>query len=196
VLEIVPASLSASRTLTAPNVSGTIITSADTGTVTNTMLAGSIDQSKLGDITTPGKVSGAAITYGNISTTGNISTSGSVAIGQASAAANTDLDVNGTYAQVPVAVPSLNIDCSAGNYFAKTISSSVTFTVSNVPASRAYSFTLEITHTSGSITWFSGVEWPNGTAPSLTTGKTHLFMFITDDGGTRWRASSLVNYAN
>lgn len=196
VVEIVPASLSASRTLTAPNVSGTIITSADSGTVTNDMLAGSIDQGKLGNITTPGKVSGAAITYGNISTTGNIATTGSVAVGQASAVANTDLDVNGTYAQVPVAVPSLNIDCSAGNYFTKTISSSVTFTVSNVPASRAYSFTFEITHTSGSITWFSGVEWPNGTAPSLTTGKTHLFMFITDDGGTRWRAASLTNYTN
>lgn len=196
VLEIVPASLSASRTLTAPNVSGTIITSADSGTVTNDMLAGSIDQGKLGNITTAGKVSGAAITYGNISTTGNIATTGSVAVGQASAAANTDLDVNGTYAQVPVAVPSLNIDCSAGNYFTKAISSSVTFTVSNVPASRAYSFTLEVTHTSGSITWFSGVEWPGGMAPSLTAGKTHLFMFVTDDGGTRWRGASVINYTN
>jgi hypothetical protein len=66
--------------------------------------------------------------------------------------------------------------------------------VSNVPASRSYSFVLELEHTSGAITWFSGVEWPSATAPTLTTGKTHFFMFHTDNGGTRWRASSLINY--
>lgn len=108
----------------------------------------------------------------------------------------TKLDLSGSYGQNIVAVSALDIDCSAGNYFTKTISANSTFTVSNVPASRAYSFTLELTHTSGTVTWFSGVEWPGGTAPTLTTGKTHLFMFVTDDGGTRWRGASLVNYTN
>lgn len=37
----------ADRTIALPDVSGTIITSGDTGTVTNTMLAGSIDNNKL-----------------------------------------------------------------------------------------------------------------------------------------------------
>lgn len=106
------------------------------------------------------------------------------------------LDLSGNYAQNIVAVAALDIDCSAGNYYTKTISGDSTFTVSNVPASRAYSFTLELTHTSGVVTWFSGVEWPGGTAPTLTTGKTHLFVFVTDDGGTRWRGASLVNYTN
>jgi len=106
------------------------------------------------------------------------------------------LDIDGNYAQNIVAVGALDIDCSAGNYFTKTINGASTFTVSSVPATRSYSFTLELTHTSGAITWFSGVEWPGGTAPTLTTGKTHLFMFITDDGGTRWRAASLINYTN
>jgi hypothetical protein len=104
--------------------------------------------------------------------------------------------VNGSYRGNIVAVAALNIDCSLGNYFTKTINGASTFTVSNVPASRAYSFSLELTHTSGSITWFSGVIWPGGTAPTLTTGKVHLFMFVTDDGGTTWRASSLVDYAS
>jgi hypothetical protein len=102
--------------------------------------------------------------------------------------------VNGSYRANIVAVAALNIDCSAGNFFTKTISSNSTFTVSNVPTSRVYSFTLEVTHTSGTITWFSGVVWPGGTAPTLTTAKTHLFMFVTDDGGSVWRASSLINY--
>jgi hypothetical protein len=104
--------------------------------------------------------------------------------------------VNGSYRGNIVVVSALDIDCSAGNYFTKTIDGASTFTVSNVPSSRSYSFTLELTHTSGAITWFSGVEWPDATAPDLTTGKTHLFMFVTDDGGTRWRAAALVDYTN
>lgn len=102
--------------------------------------------------------------------------------------------VNGSYRGNVTAVAALNIDCSLGNVFTKTINGASTFTVSNVPASRSYAFTLELTHTSGAITWFSGVVWPGGTAPTLTTGKVHLFMFFTDDGGTTWRASSLINY--
>ena len=52
------------RTLTVPNVSGTIITTGDTGTVTNTMLAGSIAASKLvgTDITTVGTVTSGSWT--------------------------------------------------------------------------------------------------------------------------------------
>lgn len=87
-----------------------------------------------------------------------------------------------------------NIDCAAGNYFIKTVSGNITFTVSNVPASRAYAFTMEVTHTSGTITWFSGVQWPNGNAPTLTTGKVHLISFATDNSGTTWRGVANVNY--
>lgn len=93
-------------------------------------------------------------------------------------------------------VSALDIDCSLGNYFTKTIASNSTFTFSNVPSSKVYGFTLEITHTSGTITWPTTVKWPSDTAPTLTTGKTHIFSFITDDGGTRWRASSLIDYVN
>jgi len=161
-----------------------------------------ITDGKLATISTAGKVSGSAINSGTIggstaiNTSGAIATTSTMAVGQSSAAANTEFDLAGTYAQTIVAVGALNIDCSTGNYFTKTINGNSTFTVSNVPASRAYSFTLELTHTSGTVTWFSGVVWPAGTAPTLTTGKTHLFMFVTDDGGTRWRASSLINYTN
>lgn len=103
---------------------------------------------------------------------------------------------NGSVRGNIVAMGALDIDCSAGNYFTKTISGNSTFTVSNVPSSRAFAFTLELTHTSGTVTWFSGVQWPGGVAPSLTTGKTHLFTFVTDDGGTRWRGVANVNYTN
>ena len=107
------------------------------------------------------------------------------------------VDFDGNVTQAVQAVSALNIDCSAGNYFTKTINANSTFTVSNVPATNtAYSFTLELTHTSGTVTWWNGLEWPGGTAPTLTAGKTHLFVFVTDDGGTRWRGASLVDYTN
>lgn len=95
-----------------------------------------------------------------------------------------------------VAVAALNIDCSLGGYFTKTIAGNSTFTFSNAPAGLAYAFTLEITHTSGTVAWPASVRWPNGAAPALTTGKVHLFMFLTDDGGATWRAASCVNYAS
>lgn len=119
---------------------------------------------------------------------------GRIGLGQTAPA--TTVDVNGAQSANIVSVGALDINCAAGNYFIKTINGASTFTVSNVPSSRVYSFTLELTHTSGAVTWFSGIEWPGGTAPTLTTGKTHLFMFITDDGGARWRAASQVNYNN
>lgn len=55
------------RTLTAPDVSGTIITTGDTGTVTNTMLAGSIANAKLANSSTT--IGTTAISLGSSSTT-------------------------------------------------------------------------------------------------------------------------------
>ena len=123
-----------------------------------------------------------------------ITNAGRVGVNQSSPASL--MDLNGNYAQNIVAVAALDVDCSLGNYFTKTIAANSTFTFSSPPASRSYSFTLELTHTSGTVTWPASVQWPAGLAPSLTTGKTHLFMFVTDDGGTRWRGSALVNYTN
>lgn len=105
-------------------------------------------------------------------------------------------DVSGSIRQSIVAVAALDIDCSAGNFFTKTINGSSTFTFSNVPSTRAFMFTLELTHNSGAVSWPAAVKWPNDTAPTLTTGKTHVFTFVTDDGGSRWRGASQINYVN
>ena len=105
--------------------------------------------------------------------------------------------IDGAYEQVAEAVGALDIDCSTGNYFTKTINANSTFTFSNPAASGTVtSFTLELTHTSGTVTWPASVKWNADTAPTLTAGKTHLFMFVTDDGGTRYRGSALVDYVN
>ena len=90
----------------------------------------------------------------------------------------------------------MTIDCSLGNYFTKTLNGDATLAFSNVPASGvAYSCTLRVEHTSGTLSWPSSVYWPsNQSLPSLTAGKVHIFVFITEDGGTKWRAAALTNY--
>jgi len=106
------------------------------------------------------------------------------------------IDQTGSVRANVVALAANTLNCSLGNYFTRTISANSTFAFSNVPASRAYSCTLELTHTGGTVTWPASVKWPNDTAPTLTTGKTHIFIFVTDDGGARWRGAALTNYTN
>jgi len=106
-----------------------------------------------------------------------------------------DLKVTGLYKQDVIAVSGTAIDLSQGNYFTTTVSSATAFTFTNVPNYCVYSFTIEVTHnTSGSISWPSSVEFSSVGAPTLSANKTSLFMFVTDDGGSRWRAACLHDY--
>jgi len=175
-----PATVSSNVTWTLPSADGT------SGQFLKTNGSGTLSwDTSAGAVTSVGGQTGA-VTY---------ATSWAVGTG-ATAATNTDLDVSGTYAGNVVSVAALDIDCSTGNYFTKSISTSSTFTFSNVPSSRAYSFTLEVNCTGAStaITWPAAVKWPADTAPTLTDAKTHLFLFVTDNGGTTFRGASLVDY--
>lgn len=90
--------------------------------------------------------------------------------------------------ETKVALAANDIDLSTGNYFTKTITTATTFTVSNVPASAiSISFILDLTNGGASaITWWSGVKWVGGTAPSLTASGRDSLAFYTYDGGTTW----------
>ena len=144
---------------------------------------------------TPG--TGTANTFTNTQTfsvqsvhTGGIDSDGTIDL-------DGSLEIDGAYIQTVEAVAALDIDLSTGNYFTKTISANSTFTFSNPPASGTVgSFTLELTHTSGTVTWPTSVKWPADTPPTLTAGLTHLFVFVTDDGGTRYRGAALADYVN
>ena len=94
------------------------------------------------------------------------------------------------------AISGTAIDCSLGNYFTKTITGATAFTFSNVPASGTeYSMTVELDlNGNNGVTWPASVTWSADTAPSITDGKTQLFMFVTVDGGTKWRGGTLVDY--
>lgn len=103
------------------------------------------------------------------------------------------LDLNGNFVSNITAVAASAIDCTSGNFFTKTASGALTWTISNAPASRAYSFLLELTNGgTGTQTWFTGIKWPGGTAPTLTASGVDLLGFITDDGGTTWRGVQLM----
>jgi len=118
-------------------------------------------------------------------------------VGLSTAAPAGTLHVQGNQVNNVVAMGANDVDCSAGSYFTKTITGATTFTFSNVPSGVEFSFTMEITlNGSNAITWPASVKWNADTAPALTDGKTQLFMFVTTNGGTRFRGSALVDYVN
>lgn len=61
-IQLTAADATSDKVVTLPDTTGTIITTGDTGTVTNLMLAGSIADTKLSTISTAGKVSNSATT--------------------------------------------------------------------------------------------------------------------------------------
>jgi len=91
-------------------------------------------------------------------------------------------------------VSSTIIDCSKGNYFTKTVSSNTIFSFSGIPSGEIYSFTIKVVHTGGTIQWPAEVRWPNNEEPFADFPGTHLFMFMTDNGGGTIRGAALVNY--
>lgn len=95
--------------------------------------------------------------------------------------------------EVRAALPANNIDLATGNVFTKTISATTTLTVSNVPAAGAVaSFILELTNPGTNVTFWAGVKWPGGTAPTLTAAGVDVLGFFTHDGGTTWRGMVLA----
>ena len=113
---------------------------------------------------------------------------------------NGGVKLDGPYEQVAEAVSALTIDMNDGNYFTKSISGDSTFIFNNPPTSGTVgSFTLQVTvtGTNTAITWPTSVYWNNDagqTAPTLTDSRTHLFMFVTSNGGSTYRGAALVDY--
>tara|TARA_Y100001960_G_C14527045_1_gene754203 strand:+ start:181 stop:927 length:747 start_codon:yes stop_codon:yes gene_type:complete len=157
--------------------------------------AGGVDVTAGGVSVTAGGIDvtagGVSVTAGGINVTaGGINVSGIVT-------ASNGVEVTGNYTENITAVSGTAVDCSTASYFTKTITGATTFTFTNVPTGVAYAFTFEVTlNGSNAITWPASVKWPADTAPTITDGKTQVFVFLTDDGGTRWRGSSLVDYTN
>ena len=177
-----------------PNITvGTV--SGTTGTFSgNVSVGGTLTYDDVTNIDSVGIVTartGVRVTAGGINVTAGVSTFA------AQIEANGGTKITGSQTSNISAMGANAVDCSAGNYFTKTITGATTFTFTNVPSGVAYTFTMEVTlNGSNAITWPATVKWPADTPPAITDGKTQLFVFLTDDGGTRWRGSSIVDYTN
>lgn len=90
--------------------------------------------------------------------------------------------------ELKIAMGANDINLNLGNLFTKTISGTTTLTVSNVPSTgTAVSFILDLTNGgSAAITWWSGMKWAGGVAPTLTAAGRDALGFYTHDGGTTW----------
>ena len=208
-----PNGVSVTGVLTATSFSGSVAGTASSSTVaTNSYgLVGSPNIS-VGTVsgttgTFSGNVSvGGTLTYddvtnidsvGLITARSGINVLAGVSTFAAQIEANGGTKITGSQTSNISAMGANAVDCSAGNYFTKTITGATTFTFTNVPTGVAYTFTMEVTlNGSNAITWPASVKWPADTPPAITDGKTQLFVFLTDDGGTRWRGSSVVDYTN
>ena len=82
-----------------------------------------------------------------------------------------------------------SLDLAVSNIHAVTVTGNTTFSFTNPPAAgQTSSLFLEITNGgSATVAWPASVEWPAGTAPTLTEAGTDLLIFITRDGGVSWR---------
>lgn len=85
------------------------------------------------------------------------------------------------------------LDLTEGNFFTVLAGGSTTYVFANPPVSSANGpaaggFMIELQNGgAATVTWPSTVDWPGGTAPTLTTSGFDVIVCITDDGGTNWR---------
>lgn len=167
---------------------GTVTSVSGTGTVSGLTLTGTVTGS--GSLTLGGTLS---LTSGDVTTALGYTPASTASPTFTGTVTTATVDLLGSVRSNITTVSASAVDCSAGNYFIKTATGALTWTVTNVPASRAYSFILELTNGgTGTQTWFSGIKWPGGTAPTLTTSGVDVLGFITDDGGTTWRGVQLM----
>lgn len=143
--------------------------------------------------TTPGSGAFTALSSREAATLNSLSvtttlTVTSTAIFSGNVQVNGSLSSTGSFREKKNALAASAIDCSTGNVFSKTISATTTFTVTNVPgAGNAFVLILDLTNGGAyAITWWSGVKWSAGTAPTLTASGRDVLGFITHDGGTTW----------
>ena len=80
------------------------------------------------------------------------------------------------------------LDLSVANFFSATQDEACTFTFTNPPASGDFgAFVLELTNGGAfTVTWPASVDWPGGTAPTLTASGVDQLVFTTRDGGTTY----------
>lgn len=90
------------------------------------------------------------------------------------------------------------LDLTKAQHFVRQVSANTTLAFSGAPSGQSFGFSLRLVFgmAAYAVTWPSSVKWPSDTAPMLVAAKTHVFVFVTDDGGNTWRGISIRNYAS
>jgi hypothetical protein len=154
-----------------------------------------VDDSNI--MTTAGLITAnGGISTTTVSASAAITANGGITLGGAiSGADQTVSRVNlKDYGEVTNAIGSVgggtqDIDVALGNNVTATVDTgSTTFTFSNPTASdELCGFTLFLTNGgSQTVNWPATVDFPGGTAPTLTASGVDILVFVTTDGGTIW----------
>lgn len=155
-------SLTADRTYTLPNASGSLLTS-------NSTITGSYVNTLTQNVT----VSGSIFLSGSLNTA-------------------TFIDYEERFTAPTISAGGLTLNLANGNVFNVALTASITtLTISSPPApNNAGSFVLIFTAdgTPRAVSWGASVSWPGGTAPTLTStnGKKDVFGFISLNTGSNW----------
>jgi len=129
--------------------------------------------------------------FSTATTAGTVTTGIEISNTQDVTISNGNLTVSGQYIEEYAATGTsgaVTIDLDTGNNFSTAMAGAVTYTFSNAATSGTVSsFTLKVVNNGSAITWPTSVDWPAGTAPTLSaSGATDVFVFYTHDGGTTW----------
>lgn len=102
------------------------------------------------------------------------------------------LDIMGNQTNVVTQVTGTSVDCSVSNHFTLDVVGPITLTFDNVPASRAFTFTILVQDGGSNVTWPVNVYWSQGSYPTLTTSGIDILQFITFDGGINWHGAVVI----
>lgn len=74
-----------------------------------------------------------------------------------------------------------------------SVNTTFVFNAEGIPSVSNACFSLVLTNAgSKTITWPSGIRWPNDKAPSLTINGDDVLTFLTPDGGTTWYGAAVA----
>ena len=92
--------------------------------------------------------------------------------------------------ELSLAVPAAALDLNEANYFTKTVTGNITFTLANVPATGVIAnFIVQLTNGGAhTVTWWANIRWPQGVTPVLTAAGTDVLGFFSGDAGANWYA--------